>query len=92
MDKDDLDTLGFFKIDVLGLGMLTALRKTLALSQGDDKLAADTAIDRLAKIRPKIRVSTTCCVAPTRSVSFRSRAERRCRCFHALRHVDSYDP
>jgi error-prone DNA polymerase len=28
-DKDDLDTLGFFKIDVLGLGMLTAIRKAL---------------------------------------------------------------
>jgi len=30
-DKDDLDALGFFKIDVLGLGMLTAIRKALAL-------------------------------------------------------------
>jgi error-prone DNA polymerase len=30
-DKDDLDTLGFFKIDVLGLGMLTAIRKALDL-------------------------------------------------------------
>jgi error-prone DNA polymerase len=30
-DKDDLDDLGFFKIDVLGLGMLTAIRKTQAL-------------------------------------------------------------
>ena len=30
-DKDDLDDLGFFKVDVLGLGMLTAIRKTLAL-------------------------------------------------------------
>jgi error-prone DNA polymerase len=30
-DKDDLETLGFFKIDVLGLGMLTAIRKTLEL-------------------------------------------------------------
>jgi len=30
-DKDDIDTLGFFKIDVLGLGMLTAIRKALAL-------------------------------------------------------------
>jgi error-prone DNA polymerase len=29
-DKDDLDDLGFFKIDVLGLGMLTAIRKALA--------------------------------------------------------------
>src|SRR6185503_19469214 len=30
-DKDDLETLGFFKVDVLGLGMLTAIRKCLAL-------------------------------------------------------------
>jgi error-prone DNA polymerase len=30
-DKDDLEALGFFKIDVLGLGMLTAVRKALAL-------------------------------------------------------------
>ncbi|HKO91183.1 MAG TPA: error-prone DNA polymerase [Polyangiaceae bacterium] len=28
-DKDDLDILGFFKIDVLALGMLTAVRKAL---------------------------------------------------------------
>jgi error-prone DNA polymerase len=30
-DKDDLDDLGFFKVDVLALGMLTAIRKTLEL-------------------------------------------------------------
>jgi error-prone DNA polymerase len=30
-DKDDIDALGFFKVDVLGLGMLTAIRKVLAL-------------------------------------------------------------
>ena len=30
-DKDDIDTLKFFKVDVLGLGMLTAIRKCLAL-------------------------------------------------------------
>ena len=30
-DKDDLEALGFFKIDVLGLGMLTAIRKSLHL-------------------------------------------------------------
>ena len=29
-DKDDIDTLGFFKLDVLGLGMLTCVRKSLA--------------------------------------------------------------
>ncbi|HEX7670701.1 MAG TPA: error-prone DNA polymerase, partial [Polyangiaceae bacterium] len=28
-DKDDIETLGFFKVDVLGLGMLTAIRKCL---------------------------------------------------------------
>ncbi len=30
-DKDDLDALGLLKVDVLGLGMLTAIRKALAL-------------------------------------------------------------
>ncbi len=30
-DKDDLDALGLLKVDVLGLGMLTTIRKTLAL-------------------------------------------------------------
>ncbi|MFZ2989938.1 error-prone DNA polymerase, partial [Ideonella sp.] len=30
-DKDDLDTLGLLKVDVLALGMLTALRKALDL-------------------------------------------------------------
>jgi len=30
-DKDDLDALGLLKIDVLALGMLTAMRKALAL-------------------------------------------------------------
>jgi len=30
-DKDDLDTLGLMKVDVLALGMLTAIRKTLDL-------------------------------------------------------------
>jgi error-prone DNA polymerase len=30
-DKDDLDDLGLIKVDVLGLGMLTAIRRALAL-------------------------------------------------------------
>lgn len=30
-DKDDLETLGLLKVDILALGMLTALRKTLQL-------------------------------------------------------------
>src|SRR5260221_14146508 len=32
-DKDDLETLGLLKVDVLALGMLTASRKALALIQ-----------------------------------------------------------
>ncbi len=34
-DKDDLETLGFFKVDVLGLGMLTAIRKALGMIHAD---------------------------------------------------------
>jgi error-prone DNA polymerase len=37
-DKDDIDALGFFKVDVLGLGMLTAIRKCLALIHVDGDL------------------------------------------------------
>ncbi|HAJ43127.1 MAG TPA: error-prone DNA polymerase, partial [Alcanivorax sp.] len=33
-DKDDLESLGLMKVDVLALGMLTAIRKTLDLVQG----------------------------------------------------------
>jgi error-prone DNA polymerase len=61
-DKDDIDTLGFFKIDVLALGMLTAIRKCLDLvkdaaeidpdyaSGSRAGLAKGTAIERLASI------------------------------------------
>jgi error-prone DNA polymerase len=37
-DKDDLDILGFFKIDVLALGMLTAVRKAIELAWTNGKL------------------------------------------------------
>jgi DNA-directed DNA polymerase III PolC len=39
-DKDDLDVLGIYKVDVLALGMLTALRKSFALIENhyDQKL------------------------------------------------------
>ncbi len=52
-DKDDLDTLGFFKVDVLGLGMLTAIRKALAMVQSDDRVRAPTSIDQLARVPPE---------------------------------------
>jgi error-prone DNA polymerase len=48
-DKDDIEALGFFKIDVLGLGMLTAIRKALALihAEGELRRAEDEAFDPL---------------------------------------------
>ena len=35
-DKDDLESLGLMKVDVLALGMLTAIRKALAMIPGDN--------------------------------------------------------
>ena len=61
-DKDDIDTLGFFKIDVLGLGMLTAIRKCLDLVRDVAEetpdyaarpLLTESAIERLARIPPE---------------------------------------
>ncbi len=60
-DKDDIDTLGFFKIDVLGLGMLTAIRKCLDLVREVESAAPyahpgvleGSAIERLAHIPPE---------------------------------------
>ncbi|MEO8797302.1 MAG: error-prone DNA polymerase, partial [Polyangiaceae bacterium] len=50
-DKDDIDALGFFKVDVLGLGMLTAIRKALdSAAERDPRIQAGSAIDRLAKV------------------------------------------
>ncbi len=49
-DKDDLDTLGFFKVDVLGLGMLTAIRKMLAFvhaQRGGQKLSPNEQLARI---------------------------------------------
>ncbi len=76
-DKDDIDILGFFKVDVLGLGMLTAIRKTLAFVQDDERLRAETAIDRLAKIPPEDpRVYDALCRADTVGVfQIESRAQ-----------------
>jgi error-prone DNA polymerase len=42
-DKDDIEALGFFKVDVLGLGMLTAIRKCLALIHAGGALRGFTA-------------------------------------------------
>jgi len=71
-DKDDLDTLGFFKIDVLGLGMLTAIRKAL-----DFVAAPASAIERMARIPAEDpRVYDALCKADTVGVfQIESRAQ-----------------
>ena len=73
-DKDDIDTLGFFKVDVLGLGMLTALRKALDFIEPN---ATTTAIDRLARIPAEDpRVYDALCKADTVGVfQIESRAQ-----------------
>jgi error-prone DNA polymerase len=75
-DKDDLDTLGFFKVDVLGLGMLTAIRKALAMT-GDSTVAASSAIEQLAHVPPEDpRVYDALCAADTVGVfQIESRAQ-----------------
>jgi error-prone DNA polymerase len=46
-DKEDLETLGLLKIDVLALGMLTAIRKALALVNFDRPDAAPLTIQQI---------------------------------------------
>ena len=50
-DKDDLEALGLMKVDVLGLGMLTAIRKALTAVNG--YRAAGEATLTLANIPPE---------------------------------------
>jgi error-prone DNA polymerase len=56
-DKDDIDTLGFFKVDVLALGMLTAIRRTLESLHHDGLHVAETTafspLESLARIPPE---------------------------------------
>ena len=49
-DKDDLEALGLLKVDVLGLGMLTAIRKALALV---DATATRNRAATMAEIPPE---------------------------------------
>jgi error-prone DNA polymerase len=72
-DKDDIDTLGLMKVDVLALGMLTCIRKSFDLMRayglGDHSLEIDLKSDDPAV--------TTCCAKATASACSRSRAGRR---------------
>ncbi len=49
-DKDDIDALGFFKVDVLALGMLTAIRKALGYIRDSGGLGGGDEFDPLEMI------------------------------------------
>ncbi len=93
-DKDDLEGLGFFKVDVLGLGMLTAIRKALELIhlRAHGSLDGFDPIEALAQIPPEDpAVYDACCRADTVGVfQIESRAQMamlpilRPRCFYDL--------
>jgi error-prone DNA polymerase len=51
-DKDDIDTLRFFKVDVLGLGMLTAIRKALAMIHADGALPVPAGAEPMKTFDP----------------------------------------
>ncbi len=91
-DKDDLDALGILKIDVLGLGMLTCLRKAFELTEKHYGVAFRSSRPEepdgkrhfaLSRFRKKRTRFIACCSVPTRSAYSRSRAARRCRCCRA---------
>ena len=71
-DKDDIDALGLMKVDVLALGMLTAIKQVPCDMLGDRRHRRHP--------RRRTRASTTCCARPTPSACSRSRAGRRCPC------------
>ena len=78
-DKDDLDALGLMKVDILALGMLSAIRRMLDLSsEGCGRHAW-----KCTKSRRKTRRPTTCSAAPTPSASSRSNRARRWPCCRA---------
>ncbi len=49
-DKDDIDTLGILKVDILGLGMLSCIRKSFDLLQEHDRKTLS-----IARSRKRIR-------------------------------------
>ena len=51
-DKDDLESLGLLKVDVLGLGMLTAIRKTLDLV--NDFRSGSLTVEQIPPEDPKV--------------------------------------
>ena len=86
-DKDDIDTLGILKVDVLALGH-AHLHPQGAASCSPSTAASAT---RWRACRPRTRRSTTCSAAPTRSASSRWRAGRSSRFLPRMKPRAFYD-
>ena len=74
-DKDDLNDLGILKVDVLGLGMLSCLRRAFDLLRSEYRERYDLSSFKKPE-EPVYRMIP----APTPSACSRSKAGRRCRC------------
>jgi error-prone DNA polymerase len=77
-DKDDLDAMGMLKVDVLALGMLSAIRRGLDLM--NRWRGSPFEMHHIPDDDPKT-YDMIC--APTPWACSRSRAARRCRCCRA---------
>lgn len=64
-DKDDLEALGLLKVDVLGLGMLSAIRKALDLINGYRSRMSARRSDFSRDVRPDPIVTFAVETAPT---------------------------
>jgi error-prone DNA polymerase len=74
-DKDDLDALGLLKVDMLALGMLSAIRRALEMVGGQ---AGRAPIEfRMQEVPAEDPPPTPCCAAATASAPSRSKAARR---------------
>jgi error-prone DNA polymerase len=71
-DKEDIEALGLLKVDVLALGMLSAIRKSLDLVRATTRASAACRTSRRKTAPP-----TTCCSRRTRSACSRSSRGRR---------------
>ena len=68
-DKDDIDALGILKVDVLGLGMLSCVRKAF------DLMREHHGIDlSIAKVPQEDTTTYICCAGPMRWACFRWKA------------------
>ena len=76
-DKDDIDALGLMKVDVLALGMLTAIKRAMTMLAAGSRRGVSPTWPTSPR---RTRRSTTCCARPIPWACSRWRAARRCRC------------